>query len=187
MDQWKDVQPRGRGSSSLKPVGREKVLDSQEREHFLETAERVAPEAFPFILFLAETGCRIGEATALRWTEVDLDFGVARLYREKTGGQATDVELSARLREVLGRRRSARLRASLRHGRLNADSLEGFVFPNGRGGLLNHQNFRRRVFNAIVKEAFPDGRALTPHCLRHTWASLHLSRGSPLKKYPGCG
>jgi integrase len=101
VDHWKAVQPKGRGSSNLKPIEETKVLTSDEREHFLETAERLAPHHFPFILFMAETGCRISEAIALRWSDVDLDVGIARLYRKKMGGTPDDVELSLRLRTVL--------------------------------------------------------------------------------------
>ncbi len=32
----------------------------------------------------------------------------------------------------------------------------------------------------MVREAFGD-RPLTPHSLRHTWATLHMARGTPLK------
>jgi integrase len=174
-------QPRGRGSSKLKPVDPRKVLDGGEREHFLETAKRVSPDHYAFILMMAETGCRISEAAKLTWGDLDIDLGVARIYRQKTGGQATDVELSARLRHVLRERLTARLRESLRQGRRDGDPLQGLVFPNERGGELHLENFRRRVFNNVVKEAFPEGRPLTPHSLRHTWASLHMARGTPLK------
>ena len=35
------------------------------------------PEHYPTPLFLADSGCRIGEAFALRWADVDLAQGVA--------------------------------------------------------------------------------------------------------------
>jgi len=33
----------------------------------------------------------------------------------------------------------------------------------------------------VVKDVFESKRRVTPHTLRHTWASLHLSRGTPLE------
>jgi hypothetical protein len=42
-------------------------------------------------------------------------------------------------------------------------------------------NFRSRVFRRLVRRAFGPGRSLTPHVLRHTFASLHLARGTNLK------
>jgi integrase len=49
--------------------------------------------------------------------------------------------------------------------------------------------FLRRVWNPTVggdlkrgrARLFAPGRRVTPHTLRHTWASLHLTRGTPLK------
>ena len=64
VDQWKAVQPKA--SARSKAVAVENVLDSEEREHLLQVAELVAPTYFPFILFLAETGCRVSEVISLR-------------------------------------------------------------------------------------------------------------------------
>jgi len=41
--------------------------------------------------------------------------------------------------------------------------------------------FRSKVFFPLIKEALGEGRHHRPHDLRHTWASLHLSRGTPIK------
>ena len=83
VDQWKAGRPIGRAKT--KGVSAGNVLDSEEREEFLRTAKRVAPHYYPFVLFLAETGCRISEAIDLRWVDVDLDAGSATLRRQKTG------------------------------------------------------------------------------------------------------
>ena len=79
------------------------------------------------------------------------------------------VELSTRLREVLTSAKPD----------LCAD--EALVFPSKAGGLMLSGNFRSRVFRRLVRRAFGPGRSLTPHVLRHTWASLHLARGTNLK------
>ena len=99
VSQWRENQPRGHSASKARPVEEGRVLDSQEREQLLEEAARVAPHYSPFFLFLAETGCRWSEAVNLRWS--DVDHGIARAIRKKTGGRPDDVELSARLIEVL--------------------------------------------------------------------------------------
>ena len=91
VDHWKAVQPRGRGSGRLRPVDPKRALDGQEREHFLATAQVAFPHYYPFVLFLAETGCRIGEAMRMPMSDLDLELGVARVYRQKTGGEPTDL------------------------------------------------------------------------------------------------
>jgi integrase len=70
-----------------------RALDSEEREKLLAKAQEMAPAYFPFILFLAETGCRIGEAIQLRWEDVDCKARVAQIYRQKTDSH-DEIELS---------------------------------------------------------------------------------------------
>ncbi len=55
------------------------------------------------------------------------------------------------------------------------------VFPSTSGGFIQGTNFRSRVFSKLVTQALGKGRHYTPHCLRHTWASLHLAWGKPIK------
>ncbi len=129
-------------------------------------------------LLLSGTGARFGEAAALRWSDIDLEGGTARIERSfssgrylgltKTGGQRT-VELSSRLQAAL---------ASQRPDLFPQDAL---AFPNTDGSFIDPTNFRRRVFDRVVRRAFGrDHRRVTPHTLRHTFASLHLARGSNL-------
>ncbi len=58
---------------------------------------------------------------------------------------------------------------------------ETLVFPNQYGGFLQGTNFRARVFSKLVREVLGAGRHYSPHCLRHTWASLHMAWGTPIK------
>lgn len=169
MDHWKAVQPKTRASARSKVVAVENVLDSEEREHLLQVAELVAPTYFPFILFLAETGCRISEAIALRWADIDLDSGTATVYRQKTGGTPDLVPLSSRLREVLGRILPD----------ISPSNAPAFRTPSG--APVHYFNFRNRVWGPIVREALGKGRRFTAHGLRHTWATLHLAAGTPIK------
>ena len=55
------------------------------------------------------------------------------------------------------------------------------VFPNFSGGMLIPEYLRNKVFSKIVRKALGEGRRFSPHGLRHTWASLHMARGTPLE------
>ena len=55
------------------------------------------------------------------------------------------------------------------------------VFPNQSGGMLQATNFRSRIFKKVIRETIDPRASFSPHCLRYTWASLHLSRGTPIK------
>ena len=54
-----------------------------------------------------------------------------------------------------------------------------FTNESGTGGFNPH-NFRERAFRMIATKALGRGRRFTPHGLRHTFASLHLARGTNL-------
>jgi len=86
----------------------------------------------------------------------------------KTGRERI-LELSTRLREVLAGERP----------HIYGD--DALAFPSEAGGLLDPHNFRERVFRRAVSKALGAGRRFTPHGLRHTFASLHMARGTNLK------
>ena len=156
-------------SGGFAPEALVALYSSDERERFLGTAERRSPHYFPFILFLAETGCRDSEAINLCWADVDLDAADARVHRQKTGARPDNVKLSERLRDVL-----RRVKPDLHPPDMPAGTTE-------QGYAIRHENFRRRIWNPLVRETFGPDRRVTPHTLRHTWASLHLARGTPIE------
>jgi len=158
VEVWKKSRGRRR-RSSLHRLDAENVLTSQELQKLLRTAESHFREAYPIVLFLADTGARLGEASALRWIDLDLERGTARIARSFSGGRYVSVtktgrerilELSTRLREVL---------AGERPHIFGEDAL---VFPNEAGGLLDPHNFRERVFRRAVTKALGAGRRFTP-------------------------
>ena len=85
--------------------------------------------------------------------------------------------------EVLGpgRSLSSRLREVLSGLRPDLFPEGALVFPNESGGFIDPRNFRSRVFDRVVRRAFGRRGRATPHRLRHTFASLHMARGTNLK------
>jgi integrase len=179
VEVWKRRRPRRRSSSNLK-VPANKLMSADDLQRVLDTAEAIFPDFYPLILFLADTGVRIGEAAALRWVDVDLQTQTARISRSfssgvtlgptKTGKERV-VELSSRLTLLL-----AQIEPNV-----FPHPEDSLVFSNQRGGYLQATNFRRRVFSRVVAKALGKGRHYSPHSLRHTWTSLHMARGTPLK------
>ncbi len=153
------------------------VLSAAEIAAFLGAAREKAPDALPLILFLADTGARLGEALALRWADVDLSAGHARIRRSFSSGKRLNPTKTGQSRSV---ELSARLRADLAANRPDLFGAETLVFPSETGGLLDPHNFRR-AYRRAVEKAFGLGRRFTPHGLRHSFASLHMARGTPLK------
>ncbi len=180
VEDWKRKRKsRGRRrSAAAYSITPDMVLSSQELEQLLSTAELHFSEHYPLVLFLAHTGTRLGEALALRWSDIDLNANTSCITRSFSSGrhlgptktgQVRTVELSSDLRQVL---------AATRPDLCPQDAL---AFPNDVGGLIDETNFRRRVFDRLVRRALgATARRITPHTLRHTWCSLHLSRGTNL-------
>jgi len=173
---WKG--DRGRRRSASYRVGRERVLDSSELARLLAVAAQDFPEHFPLVLFLADTGARIGEALALRWIDVDLGRGDARICRSSSDGREPGETKTGRERTV---ELSSRLRDELAARRPELFGEDALVFPSRDGGLLDPHNFRSRVFDRAVRKALGADRRFSPHGLRHTFATLHLARGRPIK------
>lgn len=114
------------------------------------------PAALAAARFLALTGWRSGEALGLRWAEVDLDRRTARLTDTKTGQSVRPLSHAA----------CDVLRGLSRTGEL--------VFPatRGEGRMTGFPS----LFERVAKLAgLPAG--VTPHVLRHSFASLAADLG----------
>jgi integrase len=145
-------------------------LDTEAREDRKHIPRRAIIATFVF------AGLRIEEVCDLRWRDVDLAAGRLNVGKAKTDAGRRYVELLAPLREEL-----ATYKAGL-------DGLVGssYVFATRGGGHPSKNNLRKRVFNAAVNRAnenledaelVPLPHGLTPHKLRHTFASLLVALG----------
>jgi integrase len=125
----------------------------------LRKAEDIWPPAVAAVRFLALTGWRSGEATALRVRDVDITRGVAVLPDSKTGRSVRVLSRAARdlLRGV---------------AQGNGDAL---VFPAIRGDRINGSGFRR-IWDRIMSAAGLPADVI-PHTMRHSFASLAADLG----------
>lgn len=136
----------------------------------------------PLVTFVALTGCRVGEAMALEWTDVDLEAGTATLRRSAVGadstkgGHARAVPLLPELVAVLRahRRTQRQLRLALGSGW----PATGLVFTSAVGTPLDYANTRRRVAKKLDALGMPSARPF--HSLRHGLAARLLRREVPL-------
>lgn len=65
---------------------RSRILDDDERSRLLAAcAESSEPALLRLVLAALATGCRAGELQRLRWRDVDLETGVARILKTKSG------------------------------------------------------------------------------------------------------
>ena len=151
----------------------------------------VADDDFRVKLIVASaTGVRAGEFHALRWRHLDLKRGEVKIEtRVDAHGEEDVTKTAAGMREVpLG----AEVVAALKAWKLRTKYKEPchLVFPNGRGGFVNHSDMVKRNFYALfdaleAKHAKdPDKHPAPParfnwHALRHfaisCWIEARLS------------
>jgi integrase len=130
------------------------------------------------ILFLAYSGVRFGELSALRVRRLDLlrrRAEIAEAVAEVHGRATFSSPKSHQVRSVPIPRFLVDDLAQLVAGKEPDD----FVFTAPKGGLLRLQNFRHGIFDRAVRATGLDG--LTPHGLRHTAASLAIASGADVK------
>jgi integrase len=130
--------------------------------------------------YFGGTGNRTGETLAIRWERIDFDAKIAyvdnNLVRIKGEGLKLNdgksetaqrgIPLAGWLVEMLKDRRA---RVATQQG-VDPEMLEGWVFPNSRGGLREANNLRRdwRAFRRRHKL----GEWFTPYTFRRTVATL---------------
>jgi integrase len=145
-------------------------------------AEAVHPRYKALLLFLAWSGCRIGEASELKVSNLDLLHGMvtvreaAAVVRGKiVHGQTKN----KRAREIA--LPDFLVRGLRRHVEEFPPDESGIVFTGRHGGQINHNNFRARIWYPALEKAGISKPWPRVHHLRHTMVSLAMARGIPQK------
>jgi integrase len=133
------------------------------------------PQYRALIGMLCLTGMRPGEAYALRWSDLDLVTGSARISRSWDHRSRTFVAPKTKA----GNRTiplSGWLVATLQaHQELTGRSDDELVFAASSGRPMNPANVRRDIWTKLVERA--GVRKLDMYSLRHTFASLGRTAG----------
>lgn len=156
----------------------------EEKDHFEKVVNKYYPKHYPLILCGLRTGLRIGELIALKWEDLNFDDRLIFVQRNITKGKITTpkyesgkrhVRMSSQLIEAFKQHRTKMKEDKLRK---QWKDLPEWVFYNENGGYLNYGNFLNRVWNRVMDLSELSRR--TPHDLRHTYATLRLSKGDSL-------
>ncbi|MCL6443154.1 MAG: tyrosine-type recombinase/integrase [Alicyclobacillus sp.] len=138
---------------------------------------------FQFLLF---TGCRPGEAFALRWKDIDFDnrtVSIRQTYAKKNGqelisapktkkGNRTIPILNESLMAELRSMRAKKIEDNLSNGQSFDD--ESLVFTSTSGGPVDSRNLIQRHFKPLLERAgIPSEVRL--YDLRHSTATLLLA------------
>jgi len=164
--------PKGEPSPEIE------VFSPLELDSLLTVASREYPESYPFVLCLARTGMRLGEAVGLEWRDVDLEKRVLWIRRSvrhgrtslPKNGKSRQVDVSPRLAECLATLRSVQAAEAAVRGVSAPDR----CFPDQQ----SEDHWRTHVWAPMLRRA--GLRYRKPHTLRHTYASLLLERRESL-------
>ncbi len=156
------------------------VTSADDCERLLAACEgrRVEPLAW----FVAMTGCRVGEALALRWEHVNLVGGTALIRagshernQTKTGRWRTITLLP----DVVVQLASVEARTASEKKAMGPSWTDsGLVFVSGTGKRLDYRNVTRELQRACAAAGVNPDRPW--HSLRHGLAHRLLEKGVPL-------
>ena len=144
----------------------------------------------PPIAFLAETGCRRGEALAMSWSRIDLDAGIAYITKSlqrigRQGLKFTDpksrqgirkVKLGSRTVDMLREHRGKQLLKQVELSEIWEEN--DLVFPGPTGKPLDPATLTRNFIKIVRKLGLENVRL---HDMRHFHASQLYANGLQLK------
>lgn len=167
LERNEHVTPNGNIARRLKmprlPKSQPKSISDDDLRKIISVA-RTSPREFAIVLFLTDTGCRLGGLADLR---------LSNLYLEH--GQAVVTEKGSNTRTVFfGVETASALRAWLDVRKSETD----FVFVSDDGKRLTRWGFRA-IFDRLKKRAGVKGRA-NPHSFRHRFARSYINQGGDL-------
>jgi len=158
-------------------------LNREELALLLETFKVNFPRHYPMALFLARTGCRLGDALALQWGDIDFNSrfisfqrGLSRgIISTPKSGKSRRVDMSRQLCDVLQDLLKKRRLETLKKG---WGQVPQWVFISENGTVLNKDNWRTRVFEKALAKA--GLRKVRVHDFRHGFASQLIQNGESL-------
>jgi len=140
------------------------------------------------VLLGLATGARLGELLALRWSDMDLDAGVARISRSaqvvdgqvrfkqpKTLAGARPVALGPTMVAALRRHRADQLQLRLAFARAYVD--EDLVLAKADGSPYRPDSVSTMFRKLVDRAGLP--REIHVHTLRHSAASFLAAEGVP--------
>jgi integrase len=124
---------------------------------------------YGFVFFLANTGCRPGEAVALRWSEMAADCSSVLINASYDG--------NSKIRKDTKTHKPRRIpcNSGLKSMLDSLERSQGLVFPSTTGGYITNSHFTRDIWKVLLQGKTERHR--TPYNLRHTAITRWLEQG----------
>lgn len=183
---WLAANPCARVDPPRHQAERKTLWTYEELRRFL--AGTAKHWAHALWLFLIASGCRLGEALALEWGDIDLASGTVSITKTaqrlagervvsgpKTSSGTRHISLPMSATKSLRDHRAAQAKNRLHLG--IAWQAGDCVFTSSAGNPLAHGTVEHLLQQECDRLLLP---RLTPHALRHLSASLLLAEGLPV-------
>lgn len=174
----------------------EKYLDNNELTELLNAAQKFGlHQDKEMIYLLAFTGMRIGEALALKWTDINFKANRIRItktmYNEnnnmrefelqppKTDGSIRDFEVDESIIALLQAHQKSQTKLKMATRHLMSEFYDGnFVFAHENGYPMVYKHIANRIARVMRKTSI--GKHVTSHIFRHTHISMLTEAGVDL-------
>lgn len=163
-----------------------KSLSAAELEHVLAELRDHHPNWYPIFATLAWTGMRVGEATALRWSDVDFERGVIKVVRSHYRGIVDDTKTGVRREVALTPHLAEVLRAHRAEIETKRDAeANDYVFLSSVETLVMGPSLRKPLLDALKRAGIK--RRFTVHGFRHSFNNLlrQLTTGEIVRSMTG--
>lgn len=174
-----------------------RVMTLEEQKIFLEYAKN--SEYYPFYQVALQTGMRINEICGLQWTDIDFKRKEIHVsgtliyvrgkmrFKDTPKSQTSDrkIPMLPGVERILkeGRKEQKLNRIRLGKDYKEEQGLKNIVFTYPEGGALWDTAIRNDIQKIVkrINDAGIEFEAITPHTLRHTFATRCAEQGMPLQ------
>jgi len=163
-----------------------KSLTLEESRRLLECLKNEPLKWRALIMFYLDSGCRRGEAIAMRWNDINLktgcieikgnvqyEVGIGKYITTPKSGKGRTVFLNPPVLTVLKEWKREQLRMQLAMGIPGS----GFVFTQDDGEMMDPNAPTKYLRKFGKKYGFP---GLHPHTLRHTMATISIANNADI-------